>query len=358
MLVFIHAESCRSDSALNIFMPSLSKRDRAALLGNRLGLTRLLEAAPRRNCLIVLNYHRIGDARTSQYDSAVFSATAEDFETQVAHLRRYYNVVSLDEAVASLLNPGWNAASRILITFDDGYLDNYTTAFPILKAHGLSAVFFLCTAYVGSAIIPWWDQIAYIVRNANKHVLRIDYPDAHEFDLTAGVDSAIVRILKIFKSPATKDPRRMIAALESAAEVASPVGSERTFLNWDEAAEMLKGGMSIGSHTHTHRLLEKLPFEEQLQELATSKKLLEERLRTEVISLAYPVGGATAYSSITMDAAAELGYKAAFSYYGGFNYPGRTDKFDIRRNAVDSDTTFFRFRFQLALGTVSGKYWI
>ena len=150
----------------------------------------------------------------------------------------------------------------------------------------------------------------------------------------------------------------MIAALESAAEVASPVGSERTFLNWDEAAEMLKGGMSIGSHTHTHRLLEKLPFEEQLQELATSKKLLEERLRTEVISLAYPVGGATAYSRITMDAAAELGYKAAFSYYGGFNYPGRTDKFDIRRNAVDSDTTFFRFRFQLALGTVSGKYWI
>jgi peptidoglycan/xylan/chitin deacetylase (PgdA/CDA1 family) len=143
MLVFIHAESCRSDSALNIFMPSLSKRDRAALLGNRLGLTRLLEAAPRRNCLIVLNYHRIGDARTSQYDSAVFSATAEEFETQVAHLRRYYNVVSLDEAVASLLNPGWNAASRILITFDDGYLDNYTTAFPILKAHGLSAVFFL-----------------------------------------------------------------------------------------------------------------------------------------------------------------------------------------------------------------------
>jgi len=113
-------------------MPTFSKRGRVAVLSNRLGLTRLLEAAPRRDCLIVLNYHRIGDFQQSRYDPAVYSATLEDFEAQVAHLRRHYNVVSLDEAVSSIRKPTCGGVSRILVTFDDGYLDNYSSAFPVL----------------------------------------------------------------------------------------------------------------------------------------------------------------------------------------------------------------------------------
>ena len=148
----------------------------------------------------------------------------------------------------------------------------------------------------------------------------------------------------------------MIVALQNGAEVAPAIESERTFLNWEEAAAMLKGGMSIGSHTHTHPVLQRLPLEEQCAELARSKQLLEERLHTEVISLAYPVGGPAAYSRSTMDAAKELGYRAAFSYRSGFNYPGQTNHYEIRRNAVDSDTTLSRFRLQLACGAMSGRY--
>jgi len=149
----------------------------------------------------------------------------------------------------------------------------------------------------------------------------------------------------------------MIAELEAACEVPRPTEMERLFLNWTEAAEMLRGGMSIGSHTHTHAVLAKLPMEKQIEELATSRRILEENLGRTIDTLSYPVGGPTAFSKTTMRAATEAGYKGAFSDYGGFNHYTGTDPLDIRRNPID-DTALFRFRFQLALGASTGRYWV
>ena len=335
-------------------MPNLSKRDRLAKAALQLRVTQALEASPRRKGLTVLTYHRIGDHDLSHYDPAVYSATAEEFDDQVSYLRRFHHVLSLEESISFLHNRNPQAKSGILLTFDDGYVDNYQTAFPILRSHGVSATFFLCTTYIGTATIPWWDQIAYLVRKTRNTSIRLDYPEIQQFDLSVGRESVLRRLLTLFKSPKTTDPHRMIAALEDACEVTSPVGVERLFLNWEEALEMLNGGMSIGSHTHTHSVLAKLPYEAQVDELRTSKTILEERLRTKIASLAYPVGGTTAFSERTMNAASDAGYRMAFSNYGGFNYPRTVNLFDIRRNSIDHETPLFRFRLQCALGTVAG----
>src|ERR1043166_4490896 len=58
--------------------------------------------------------------------------------------------------------------SSVLLTFDDGYLDNYTLAFPVLRSHGVQAVFFLPTAFIGTAHLPLWDVIGYVVRQTRK----------------------------------------------------------------------------------------------------------------------------------------------------------------------------------------------
>ena len=335
-------------------MPHLSKRDRLAKAALQLGVTQLLEASPKRRSLTVLTYHRIGNHDLTNYDPAVYSATATDFDDQVSYLRRFHHVLSLEESIDFLRYRDSRVRSGVLITFDDGYVDNYQTAFPILRSHGVPATFFLCTSYIGTATIPWWDQIAYLIRKTKNTAIRFDYPDVHQLDLSAGREVALRKILKVFKSPQTTDPNRMIAALEDACEVSSPVGAERLFLNWEEASEMLEGGMSIGSHTHTHCVLAKLPYEVQVQELRTSRTILEERLRTKIASLAYPVGGPAAFSASTMSAASDAGYQIAFSNYGGFNYLRRVNRFDIRRNSIDHGTTLCRFRLQCALGAVTG----
>ena len=68
----------------------------------------------------------------------------------------------------------------MLITFDDGYRDNYTLAFPILRKHGVQAVFFLPTAFIGTGKLPWWDVIAYIIKHSVKKHIHIEYPEPHE----------------------------------------------------------------------------------------------------------------------------------------------------------------------------------
>ena len=164
-------------------MNVLSKRDRLAIWSSRLGVTRSLEFLPERNCLIVLTYHRIGNPDTCPFDSQVFSASAESFEWQVAYLKKRFRILSLEEALEFVSGRHTYRGACVHITFDDGYLDNYEAAFPILRAHGVSGTFFLPTSYVGSSKIPWWDRIAFLVKHTRKKRLRVDYPEAREFDL-------------------------------------------------------------------------------------------------------------------------------------------------------------------------------
>jgi peptidoglycan/xylan/chitin deacetylase (PgdA/CDA1 family) len=63
-------------------------------------------------------------------------------------------MATLEEALAMLDGEAPRGTS-VLITLDDGYLHNYTLAFPILRRHGVQSVFFLPTAFVGTGKLPW-----------------------------------------------------------------------------------------------------------------------------------------------------------------------------------------------------------
>jgi hypothetical protein len=63
------------------------------------GTTSLLSQLPDRDSLLVLNYHRIGDPDEDLFDSSVFSATGEDFDQQISHLKRAASLVTLEEAL-------------------------------------------------------------------------------------------------------------------------------------------------------------------------------------------------------------------------------------------------------------------
>jgi hypothetical protein len=205
--------------------------------------------------------------------------------------------------------------------------------------------------------IPWWDAIAFIVKHSRKRKFRLTYPAEAEIDLDAhGVSQAVRRAIGLYKSEATRDPKRFFAMLEDACDTLRPDGAERCFLNWEEAAEMAAGGMALGSHSHNHEILSKLSERDQFLELSTSKRILEERLGAPVRALAYPVGLPDSFSAATQAAAEAAGYAIAFSFYGGFNLPGRAAPGDVRRVGIVNPTSA-RFQFQTSLAAVTGKYW-
>jgi peptidoglycan/xylan/chitin deacetylase (PgdA/CDA1 family) len=335
---------------------TVPKRDALAACCHYSGITRLLGLFPSKPILLVLNYHRIGNRDETPYDPGVFSSTAEQFYEHVRFLKRRFHVATLDEAIEIAEKRKQPRGAVALVTFDDGYVDNYETAFPILAAHGVQGTFFLPTAYIGANHLPWWDTIAYIVKGSRKRRVRLGIPPFREFDLAAlGARRAVAQIVSIYKDDAGGTSERFIAMLEEVCGSPRPDGSARCFMNWEEAAAMLRGGMAIGSHAHSHQILSRLSEEEQLAELTISKGILEQRLGGRVHALSYPVGHRNSFSSATRAAAAKAQYRVAFSYYDDFNRFDAIDAYNIRRQHVFP--TVARFRLQVTLAAVSGRYW-
>lgn len=335
------------------------KREQLARICAASGFTRALEWMPKRRVLLILNYHRIGNADETPYDSGTFSATAEEFDWQIDYLKRNFPIVSLADALNFVEGKTQTRTANVLITFDDGYLDCYAHAFPILRAHGVNATFFLPTAFVGTGDLPWWDVIAFLIKKTERNLLHLEYPRSATFDLNAlGKREATIQVLALFKQPSMRDPAKFLADLETMCEVPRPDGAaERCFLSWDEAREMQRNGMSFGSHTHSHPILAQLSAEEQAQELRRSREILERELHAPVDTLAYPVGARLSFTDETIQALADTHYRAAFSFYGGFNELGKMQSFDIRRWGV-GDQSQVRLRLQTALGTATARFWV
>src|SRR5439155_11118121 len=120
------------------------------------GLGRLLRSRRPWSGLLVLNYHRIGDGSRWLFNRSLWSATAEELDRQIGFAKRHCEIIALHQLSEAIGRPG----RSLLLTFDDGYRDNHTLAFPVLRAHGVPATFFLATGFLDSPCPAWWDEIA------------------------------------------------------------------------------------------------------------------------------------------------------------------------------------------------------
>ena len=323
------------------------------------GASFLLGRLPMRDTLLVLNYHRIGDRDRDPFDPFVFSATEDQLYEQISYLKRRVSLVTLEEAQAFIDGAVTEKTPRcrVLITFDDGYLDNHISAFPILRSHGVQGVFFLATGMVGSCLVPWWDHIAFLIKTSRRRWFSIFYPGELAVDLDAsGVAKSLKDVLGLFYSPENSEPGRFIQELSEETKGDDPPQTVRRFISWEEVREMVSGGMAIGSHTHSHNVLSQLGAEEQRRELSRSRAELKTQLGIEADALAYPVGRVASFSHQTQDLAREAGYRAAFSFYGGTNHPGRLRRYDIKRVGI-GDQSWPRFQVQAAVCRCTGSYW-
>ena len=319
---------------------------------HRAGVTRLIAAVTQTPAVLVLCYHRIGDAERSNYDPDVYSATEDEFDEQVRYLKQTYGVVTLDEVLDEKARRSWRR-TRVLLTFDDGYLDNYTRAYPILRSHGVQGTFFLATGLVGSGHIPWWDAICNIINTSPERLVRVPSLTPHVFDKEAPGPVPVTRqILRLYRASSDPNPSKVIADLEQSMGVPCPTHTTRRFLNWDEAREMLSGGMAIGSHSQTHPLLGGLPAEDQRREAITSRDEIRRELGVAPRVFALPCGSRSADTACILR---EAGYELSLSTESGINALAAWDPFHVRRVLVNRDDVKESARLRLALLTSGGR---
>ena len=176
----------------------MSKREALARVLDRSGCNALLRRAGIWQGLLVLNYHRIGQPDASPFDHELWSASESGFERQVRWLTQNFDPIGVDDLDTALAD---RRRRFVMITFDDGYRDNYEIAFPVLQRYGATATFFIATGFIDRPHLAWWDEIAWMVRSSA--VDRIDSNpwtnDAVSLD-GADQDAAVARLLKCYKS--------------------------------------------------------------------------------------------------------------------------------------------------------------
>lgn len=344
-----------------------NKRELLARLSDRLGLLRLLDRlAASRPGLAVFTYHRIAEPGADPYYDPVISATPESFRAQVDEIGRRTRVLTLAQAIERLTSPGPWREPAALITFDDGYRDNFEVAAPILRDRGLPATFFLPTAFLETPRLPWWDNVARIIKQTRVRRLELprqpggDDPPPLTIDLeTTPRPAAIRAIIAAFLDETIRDGPWFLAMLADRAEVALDDGAmaRALFASWDQVRGKTgpETGLTVGSHGHSHRKLAGLDGESQRRELADSKRILQDRLGREVEALAYPYGWPGAYTAETRTLAAGVGYRVAFAAVEGINRPGTLDPFDIRRFNVGSGDSPVLLRARAALHATIGR---
>jgi peptidoglycan/xylan/chitin deacetylase (PgdA/CDA1 family) len=319
----------------------MSLKEKAADALALAGMLRVMEQLPTQPGIVVFNHHRIGDERACSYDRGIFSASAEQFEAQIAYIKRHFPVLLPNQLAELIATKRPLTRMHAMITFDDGYLDNYEIAYKILRRHGVPAAFYLVSGYVGSDTVPWWDEIAYAVRQCRKESLEVTWCAERPVMLEPDREAAIRTLVSAFKANSTRDASAALSELRSESGVEIK-GEGRRFLDWDEAREMAGGGMEIGAHTRTHPIISKLSPEEQREELRSSKASLEEHIGRPVGTFAYPNGSQADFTRETMRLVEEAGYSTAFSFYGGINRDGWREPFNLLRVSPDPRPGSFR----------------
>jgi peptidoglycan/xylan/chitin deacetylase (PgdA/CDA1 family) len=291
----------------------------------------------------ILVYHKVSPDRHPFYEPV----EPGTFEQQMRFLSRCYNVMDLTELVERS-SKGAVPARAVAITFDDGYADNYTYAFPILRKYGLPATIFVATGVIGTPHLLWHDRVFDAFRYTTRERARLQQSDLPELLLDSPVarQSALAVTLAKAKSLWGDARTRLVNQVEDALRPELPVETPR-MLSWNQVQEMHRGGIAFGSHTVTHPILSCLPQDELRTELRESKQQIFDHLKTPVVAFAYPNGRAADYTKEAKSVLQECGYKYAVTTVRGFNLPS-ADPFELKRDLPwHSEIELFRFKFFL-----------
>lgn len=291
---------------------------------------------------VILCYHRVGTGGVPLYSGL----EPQVFEAQMRFLRERYRLVSLNELYRALSNAASSPQQAVAITFDDGYRDVYTHAFPVLKKYRIPATIYLTAQAIDSNEVAWYDRVflGLSIAPGEKLDVMLDRPRRFLLPTPAARLKAAEEIISYLRM--MPDIPRQEFCIELEKKVPLPVDQVRNrMLTWEQSREMQQWGVSIGSHTLSHPVISRLDSEAIEQELRGSKTLLEEKLGRPVLDFAYPFGKPADYGSMP-NLVAGVGYRTAVTTNWGFNTPD-ANPFELRRVSICEERRLATFAVKL-----------
>lgn len=263
---------------------------------------------------LVLVYHGIlSEVKVQPF---CYHHTVEEFEAHLDWLGGRCTPVSLADFVRWRGGEWQPGKPPVLITFDDGYLNNFAAAAPILKRKGFPALFFLASGYIDGRTVLWPDEV--FARICAWPDTSIDGPDGSTRNVPERRSERAEFALSVVEACKNcNDSRRhdFIAYLARETPQCETLMDReaQAFMSWDDARALAADGFDLGSHSMTHPILAQTSPEELRRELRESRATIEAQTGVRCTTLAYPNGRSQDVGARTLIETAQAGYDFAFT---------------------------------------------
>jgi len=294
----------------------------------------------RRRHPVILMYHSVND-RSYPYIYPDNIVSVENFERQIAYLASRRRVISLPELIGYVRGGGRLPADTVAITFDDGYYDFYSKAYPILKKYNIPCTLFLISGILDSGGMKWEDYLAFLINNSRVDDLMIDIDGRIRVYNLRSHEGRVecIRDLNSILLDMDEDERgRMISELELQVGCSKP--SERVMLTWSEVKILSMDSLvSFGCHTHSHRSLKTISLKEIEEEVSICKGKVESLTGRRCSIFSYPIGKRKDFDQSIKEILRRLGFEAACTTIPGA-ISRDTDLYELRRISVPDDSSY------------------
>lgn len=326
--------------------PGFRLKVAVAFILNAMGIVRVCRYLNRRKAKILLYHGVIPEPVRGMLNSEGLHVPARQFEQQIAYVARHYHLMPLGELVDRLRRRDPLPDYTVALTFDDGYLNTYQHAVPVLERYRAPATFFVTTSFVSSRELLPLDQLEYLIHATCKASVTLQvngspqtWPLTSDGDRRAALYQLKRRVRVLPEAQAADALRNLAQQLDV---TGSPqAGYYCTPLTWDLVREMAsRERLTIGSHAVHHLNLETLDRARLREELTVSRAVLQERLRRPVEGIAYPGG---TFTDDIKQMARDAGYRYGLTTRHGFN-DAETDVFELRRNEVANEGNLALFK--------------
>ena len=299
---------------------------RASLLRGT-GLLWLAKRRAAKHGVVVVMLHRVLDEEFPRSSSLPgILVRRQTFQQFVSWAAKSFEVVDLSKGI-----PDWTKAARsarIAFTFDDGWLDNYEIAAPVLFRNRTPTTIFVCPGLMGIPFPFWPERVSYLIsRLRSISDINEVFPELSRLERSKTAEVAIERLKQM--SPEGRE--EYVLRLEALPRLEDSGDTEHEPLNrtmtWEQVQGLHALGICIGSHTLSHPILTSVSEETVCRELVESRCQIEAGLKASCGMLAYPNGN---HDEMTVRAAADAGYTVAFTTQRGL-WTQQTDMLHVPR---------------------------
>lgn len=332
-----------SSAGLHVAQTAVKRLARRAVAA-RVPYALLRSVSARRPHVAILMYHTLG-ADDDDLDAWTV-VRVSDFTRQIAFLRRYYDVVGLDQALAS---PAGDRPTAV-ITFDDGDVGLHRHLLPLVEELQLPVTVYVATGQIETGRPHWFDALMNALQT--RAPVRVDLSSLGIGTLCLGTERGEANwllIASLLDRLKIETPARRAAACERI--LAQTKTLERRAhadlgpMTIDQLRQLARHRLvTIGSHTHCHSLLDRIPLAEATASIERSCRLLEQWTGVRPQHFAYPNGN---HSPALEQAVAAMGFKSATITTGGL-WRGNPNLMALQRLPVGRFDDLGRFALRLA----------